>query len=271
MGVRPRSIALRLAAGAALVLGTAAGAAAQAGTPKLKYDAQIYAGALTLNKGYKDRKFAGAFFDIYSDDLGVHGDIITVDREERATYASLGLSLPLSPHVRPKFMIGSSTANRAILPEFFGMVEVQIKPGSNSGWVVTPAIAYRSYRNATHETRGSLSVVKYFNVPWDHGGYYAAQGVVTLADNGRTPARASVLGGLQTVRNNGVSLGVNAEIGGVVGNPLVENQVVGTYFAVRPNAAFPLFGKNQLLLRGEYSETDAYRALGGTAGLKFDF
>ena len=244
-------------------------AQAQPDVPKLTYDAQVYAGQLSLNNGYKNRRYAGAFVDIYAPDVGVHGDFIAVDREERATFAALGLSLPLSPHVRPKVMLGSSTDNRAILPEFFGMLELQFKPGTNSGWIVTPALAYRTYRNGASETRGSLAVVKYFTVPGDTHGYYAAQAVAALADAGQGPVRGSFVAGLQAVRSSGVTFGLTGEIGGIVSSPLIENKVNGTYYALRPNAAFPLIGKSQLLLRGEYSSTDAYRALGGTAGLKF--
>ena len=252
--------------------GIAAPALAHSNAPKLKYEVQVYAGALSLTDGYKDRKFAGAFVDFYSGDLGIHGDVIAVDREERATFAALGLSLPVSPHIRPKFMIGTSTANRAVLPEFFGMFEVQIKPGNDSGCIITPAVAYRSYRNSTHETRGSLALTKYFTVQWDHGGYYAAQGVVTIADNGTNRVRGSVVAGLQTVRKSGFSFGINGEVGGIASDPQIQNRIIGTYYSIRPNAAFPLFGPNgKLLLRGEYSDTDAYQAIGGTAGLKFEF
>lgn len=231
-----------------------------------------YAGVLDLGANLDTRIYQGGFADIYTDDnVGFHADIVHVDREENATYFAGGISFALTDHVRPKIMVGSSTDNTAILPDIYASFGVQFKPGENSGWVLTPGVAYRHYRNGTEDTIGSFAVAKYFSVPWDHNGYYAAQASISTSLSATDRARVSATAGLQTVRKSGVGLGVTGEVGALVRDPVLGTNLRGRYFAVRPNLAVPLFPKVQLIARGEYAETELYTAQGGSTGIKVEF
>ena len=97
-------------------------------------------------------------------------------------------------------MLGTSTDNQAILPDLYGSISIEIKPGNQSGWIVTPGIAWRHYRSGFSETIGTFGVVRYFDVPWDRGGYYAAQIAVAGSISSNDNVRGSLSGGLQTVR-----------------------------------------------------------------------
>ena len=252
-----------------LALAMLIGAATPAVAEQRPSSVLAYAGVLSLDRGLDTRVYQGAFVDVYSDDLGIHADVVHVDREENAAFFSGGISYALSSHVRPKLMVGTSTDNRAILPDEFVSFSVELKPGENSGWVVTPGITYRHYRNGVDETSGSLAVAKYFDVPWDSRGYYVAQASVATTFGGNTRrANAAVTGGLQTVRRGGVSFGLTVEGGALVRDPIGGTTGSGSYFALRPNLSVPITRNLAWIARGEYSETSQFHATGATTGLK---
>jgi hypothetical protein len=239
---------------------------------KEKSSASVYVGALSLDKNLGTRQFAGGFADVYVDDkLGLHADIVEVQREENALYASVGASFMLSKNVRPKLMVGTSTDNTAILPDQFVGLTVRITPGTNSGWVMTPGIAYRHYRNGDRDTLGSLAVAKYFKLPIDSHGYYVVQGSVTTTfqRNGRAMGSGSL--GLQTVRSSGVSFGVTGEAGALVRDPIAGQTGSGEFFAIRPSLSVPIVRGVEIFARAEYADTTLYTAKGGTTGVKLGF
>lgn len=234
--------------------------------------ALAYVGVLDLNR-LDTRVYAGGFIDAYTEgNVGIHADIVHVDREENATYFSGGVSFDMGEHIRPKLMIGTSTSNRSILPDLFASFSVRIKPGDNSGWIVTPGLAYRHYRDRQEETIGSLAVAKYFNAAWDSNGYYAAQLAVATSITAHGDPRASVTAGLQTVRKSGVMLGLTGEAGSLVRDPVAGTPGYrGRYWALRPNLSVPLFDKVEWVARGEYADTQLYDAVGGSTGVKVAF
>lgn len=231
-----------------------------------------YAAVLDLTGTQPTRTYEGAFVNVYTDgDVGVHGDFVHINREEDAAFFSAGVSVPLNAHIRPKVMIGTSTSNHAILPDIYGALSVEIRPGDASGWIFTPGIAYRHYRNRVSETIGSLGIARYFTVPWDRHGYYAAQlslaSSITSSDN----LRASVSAGLQTVRRSGVTLGLAAEAGSLISDPATGTDYRGRYFALRPNFSLPILDHVDFIVRGEYADTQLYNAIGGLTGFKVEF
>jgi hypothetical protein len=227
-----------------------------------------YAGLLDII-GSDTRVYAGGMADIYTDrGLGFHGDIVTVDREEDATYFAGGLSYAINDHIRPKFMIGTSTNNQAVLPDLFLQGSVRIKPGDNSGWVITPGVAYRHYRDGKHETVGSVQVAKYFSIPGDSNGYYVAQAGAETTIEASNPARFAATAGFSTVRKSGVIIGIAGEAGTLFRDPIAGNNFRGRFFAIRPSLELPLFPKFSVITRGEYIDTQLFNAVGGSAGFR---
>ncbi len=227
----------------------------------------VYAGILSLDREQDKRVYQGSFADIHSGRLGLHTDVVHVAREEDAAYFAGGVSYALTPTVRPKLMIGSSTSNRAILPDAYAALSIELKPGEHSGWVITPGVTYRHYRIGVTETTGTLALAKYFDVPWDRGGYYVAQGAVATTFGG-SRMNVALTGGLQTVRKSGFAAGFVVEGGALVRDPIAGTVNGGRYFAIRPNLSFPVAKGIDLIARGEYSETSLYTATGVTTGFK---
>jgi hypothetical protein len=257
---------------ALIAAGLIAAALPSAAAAREKNHILAYVAMLDPNGSLQTRTYAGAFVNLYNENnVGLHADVVHVEREEDATFFSVGVSVPVSRHVRPRLMLGSSTNNQNILPDVYAGLSVEIRPGEQSGWIVTPGIAWRHYRSGLSETIGTLGVTRYFNVPWDRNGYYAVQASVAASVSDRDSVRASLNAGLQTVRRSGVIIGFNAEGGSLVSDAVHGADYQGRYFALRPNLAVPIGGHLQLITRGEYVDTELYDAVGGLAGIKVEF
>lgn len=261
-------MSIRFASLAPALLGVLLGAPAFA---KEQNYALAYAGLLELNQG-DTRVYAGGMADVYTDSgLGVHVDAVHLDAVENGTYASLGLSYEIAHGVRPEITIGSSTENRSTLPDLFLRGQIRIKPGTNSGWVFTPAVTYRTFRDGKSETMGELQVVKYFDLPFDRNGYWVVQvgGETTLVSTGAP--RASINAGLSTVRKGGVAFGLSGQVGTLFRDPFVGNSFRGRFVAVRPSLELPLGKKFSVVARGEVISTQLTEGVGGMTGLKVKF
>jgi hypothetical protein len=231
----------------------------------------IYASALAVSGGLTDRQAVGAFVNAYEGDVGVHGDFVYVNREEDAGFGAVGFSWRLSEEFRPKIMVGASTDNSGVLPEFSAALSMQIRPEEFEGWIFTPSLTHRSYRNGVEESRPAFEAVKYFSLASDQGGYYVAQGRVSATMTGEESNRYSFSGGLQTVRKSGVTYGLSAEGGWLDYDSILGADGSRRFFALRPSVSLRIDQGCEVFVRGEYANTDLYDAIGATSGLKFEF
>lgn len=250
-----------------LVLAAIPGTAnAQAAVPEST--AFGFGGYASVSDGIKDRAYAGLMVDKYlASGFGLHLDATSVWREEDAAFAAVGASFSLGK-ARPRLMIGSSTDNRGILPELYvsGQIRAQVGPST----LVTPAVAYRKYRNGTKEYLPALEVVHYFSIAGDRGGYYAAQGRISRSIvNTRSKDTMAYALGLSTVRKSGLILGIGGEVGKLAYSDLISTGLKSDYWAVRPSVSIPLRKGMSLNIRGDYTRNDFYKTVGGLVGLRF--
>jgi hypothetical protein len=253
-----------LAATAALAVASVAHAA----TPES--NATFYAGHADVSNGFDNRDFVGAFVNSYSDSgLGVHGDFAYVDREDNGFYGAFGVSYQVTDNLRPKIMLGTSSNNDNILPEAYASASVEYK--ADGGWIVTPGVAYRKYRTGGEEVQPSVDVTKYTSIPGDTGGYYAVQGRVTGSFNDSDEDGWSVGLGVQSVRSNGFTVGLNGEFGHMTYDSVIGIGVATDYWAVRPSVGFRVDKHHEVFVRGEYADTDFYKVEGAMIGVKYTY
>jgi hypothetical protein len=245
-------------------------AGAHAAVP-LQSVATIYTGIATVTNGFHQRIYGGAFSDTYFGDVGFHADLSYVDREENGLYGAFGISFQATDTLRPKIMIGSSSGNFDILPELFVSLSTQYRPSDDDGWILTPGVAYRKYRNGGEETLPSFEFSKYFTLDCDAGGYWAAQGRGAISFNNSSEAGYTIGGGLQTIRANGLTAGVYAEGGRITYDSIIGIGVQTPYWAVRPSIGYQFSPSHELYVRGEFTHTDFYDVTGVMFGFKFSY
>lgn len=257
MSFRGRSLSVVLA-----LLASATAAAAQEQSA-----VNIYAGSASVDEGFDDRDFIGAYLSLFADGVGFHADVSSVWREEDATFGAVGVSWDATETLRPLVMIGTSTENLNIMPEVYASAQLRYKPAAAQGWVLTPRLTYRSYRSGGEELQPALDVVRYLP-PADASGYWVVQAGGALSLNSSDENGYSVSGGVQTVRANGLSAGVAAEAGKMTYDSLLGIGVESEFWAVRPSIGYRITPKHEIYLRGEIAETDFYNLQGVLLGVK---
>lgn len=231
-----------------------------------------YAGALSLNNGFHNRTYEGFFYNQYFNGLGLHADVVSVQRETDSTFGAVGLSWDASPGIRPKFMIGTSTDNRDIHPDAYASLQVQIRSASDSRTIVSPSLTYRHFRSGAEEVIPAIDAVYYFSLPSDMDGYYVAQAGANVSMSRRARADGYTVGaGLQTVRSNGVSFGGYVEGGRLVYDALLGTGLRTNFYSIRPSIGLRFNPNWELFARGEYTHTDFYEIRGGLIGIKYSF
>lgn len=228
----------------------------------------LYSGATHVEGKYADRYYGGVFANVYAGDLGIHVDAVDVSREENVGFASMGLSYPLADGVRAQVNIGSSTHTDNIAPDIYASSKVDVKFAENT---VTPRFTYRHFRNGLETFEPALDGVRYFRIAGDHHGYYALQGHGSLSFLRGQKTSYSIGGGVQTVRESGLSLGVNGEWGRMAYGENVLSPGINTKFwAVRPMVGQRLGAHGpEVFVRGEYIDAGVYNGFGGMLGIKF--
>jgi hypothetical protein len=232
----------------------------------------VYAGDLGVDKGFHDRAYEGFFYNQYFDGVGLHADVVSVQREEDSTFGAVGVSWDAAPMLRPKIMIGTSTDNTDIHPDQYASLQVQIRSSSDPRTIITPSLTYRHFRTGADEVMPGLDGVYYFSVPSDMDGYYVAQAGANVSINRQGNAEGFTVGaGLQTVRSNGLSFGGYAEGGRMVYDALIGNGAKTDFYSVRPSIGLRFTPEWELFARGEYTHTGFYDVRGGLIGVKYSF
>ena len=251
-------------AAACLPLLLGAGPAAASGIDQLL---SIYGGRAEVSDGYEAREFVGAFVEINHGQVAFHAEAAGVSREDDAVFGALGLSWQASPSLRPKIMVGTSSSHQMILPEEFASLSVQMKPQSMPGWIVTPAVVYRSYESGGSEVRPAIDLVRYLK-PSSPDGYWVLQGNAAVSFNSSDENGYSLGLGAQTVRASGLTMGLSGEVGRMTYDSLLGIGVASDIWAARPSVGFRFDPTREIYLRGEYAHTDFYDVRSAMVGVK---
>jgi hypothetical protein len=234
---------------------------------------------LAVTNGFADRFVAEEAANLYSGNWGFHFDTSHNWREENADFVVGGVSYAITPTVRSKVLVGTSSENLGILPQTYVRGELELQsPGTagSAGVLAIPSITYREYRNGVKETVPAIDIAFYLPEFSDHS-------YVVLEAKGLSTF-------VQAVSGVGYEVGASAtyvmpkqgtfgaEIFG--GRMVYDNtlcitlcSVVNKFVGVRPLVSFYLnhTDKYELVVRGEVAATDYYNIYGGTVGLKTRF
>ena len=243
------------------------------GADGIRGDVLTYGTALSVNNGFSDRTAIGVAANVYStlSGWGVHFDAASNWREENASFFAGGLSYAVTPNIRPKVMLGTSSSNLGILPRtyVYGTVEVNVAP-----FIFRPAVFYREFRNGVEQTTPQLEAVYYFPAP-PGAPYFVAQGSVGVdfvnpgshigyLINGALTYVMPKVGTLEMGVFGGTMAYDNVLCKGPCG---VSNKFVG----IRPKVSAYFGESSEVYLAGEFVRTDYYDVAGGSLGLKVGF
>ncbi|MGH1350052.1 MAG: YaiO family outer membrane beta-barrel protein [Methyloligellaceae bacterium] len=236
-------------------------------------DADIYilGGHQNLNQGYSDRTYSTVFANMYyNNGMGIHAELLNMNREEDSSYIAAGLSYITGNH-SIKAIIGTSTDNDGILPELLIRGEISYKTSPEIGFVFTPSVTHRRYRNTAEEVSLDTNATKYFSVGYGKSLILQAFGRVVFSTPGN---KTSPSGGIDFTfsEHKKYSMGLTFEGGKSSYSSVLDLSEIGlSYYSVRPHVGIFLNKNMELTISGEYTDLNDYEILGGNAGIKYHF
>lgn len=266
---RVRGLVLRAAIIGSLMAISASAAWAQTGKAPVESEYKSLFGRYNVSDGFSNRTFTSSWGNYYrADGWGAHVETHSVWREENAAMLAGGLSYNTAAY-SIKGVVGTSTNNQLVMPEFYGRLEGASYSAPDVGIVFRPAVTFRSYRAGIEETTIEAAVQKY--VPHGKDTTWVFQAFARTAfislGNHNAPAGG---GDITFAAYKKWSAGFAVE-GGIASysDAFITNASLSEHFvAARPHASLYLTDKVELFAQGEFVDRTSYRIYGAHVGFK---
>lgn len=251
----------------ALLLGLGLGSTAAA-----EGEALFSFGMLNASGGPADRSFGSLALTMAAGSrTTLHFETAYQSREEDAGYVAVGLSRDFGNGGSARFLIGTSNSALGIYPELALDASYQYDAGPQQGRLYRVGVVYDDFAPGNSSTRLRGEVVQYF-APRSDGSYFVGQlgGTLTFAEPGsETGWEVSAVG---TMANpGGTSVGVELSAGTMAYDLIPAIPVANNFYAIRPFVSFALGSQSEVILRGEYVDSELYNLAGASIGFKLGF
>lgn len=226
-----------------------------------------YYGVTNENSG---RRFGTVWGNAYfGNGFGTHAEVHYMDREETAEYFAGGLSWN-GEFASVRGWIGTSTENDGILPELHARIETTFRSRPELGWVISPALSHRAYRNGAEESAAEIEVSKHTS--FGSGALiFSLLGRAIINDPGEHMS-AAFGAGLTYAEFRKFSIGLTVEGGrAAYDGILAPGTFDEPYISIRPLASLFLTDNVELFGMMEYSSRESYSLFGGHLGMKIHF
>ncbi len=254
------SIRQALLVGALLPIGFAA-SAQDKGFVQLTY------GTIDVTNGYSDRNYVGLNSRfVMSSGTAILLDISAQDREENVTSVGIGAEVSAGPG-RLRFSIEHSNSDLGAAPDWKYALGYRYNSGPST--ILDFEISRVKYEGDISATSLRGEVVRYFP-EMSNGSYIVAQlrAAVTepsgAADTGYDVAAVATL-----ITKGGLNIGAEIGFGQISYDLAPLAPVNNDYTAFKPFLSYRLSDNAEVILRGEFVNTDLYDLTGASIGIKF--
>lgn len=255
-----RIIRQALLLGAILPFGLAA-QAQEAGFVQLTY------GAIDATNGFSDRDYIGlnSKFAV-SNNTSLLFDLTKEDREEDVTSFAVGAEFSAGPGT-VRVVIGGSDSDLGTAPDRKYALGYRYTGDPASGMVYDFEISRSEYEGNIDATTLRGEVVKYY--PANANGSYL---VTQLSASVTEPSGAADMGydvaGVATLVMGKVNIGAEIGFGQIAYDLAPLAPVNNDYTAFKPFLSYRISDNAEVILRGEFVDTDLYDLEGASLGLK---
>ena len=227
-----------------------------------------------VTNGFSSRYSAGLAANVFTPGVDVHAQGAGQWQEESAAFFAGGVSIPITPYLKPTFLAGTSTDNRGILPQLYLYGKVTYTAPAEIGLVVAPAFTYRSYRNTVQESVPRLELI-YYLPPNPNGSFVLLQaaGSVSFVSPGYHTG-FEISGAASYIVPKQWTAGLEVFGGQMAYDNIICVTACGIqngFIGARPKVTLFATDRLELIARGEIVHTDFYNMFGGTLGVKVSF
>lgn len=256
-----RSIKQALVLGAVLPFGMAA-QAQDAGFVQLTY------GAINASNGYEDRTFTGLNSKFaFSDSVAVLFDLTRQNREENVTSYALGVEFSAGPG-KARVIVEGSNSTLGTAPDRKYALGYRYDAGPASGMIYDLELSRAEYINDITSTTLRGELVKYFP-PSASGSYVIAQLRAAVTEpSGAADLGYDLAGVVTLVTPGGLNVGAELGIGQITYDLAPLSAVNNDYTAFKPFVSYRFTDNAEVILRGEFVDTDLYNLEGASLGIR---
>lgn len=256
-----RCIKQALLIGAVLPFGLAA-QAQDAGFVQLTY------GAINVSDGFEDRTFTGLNSKFaLNDSTSILFDLTRQNREENVTSYALGVEFSAGPGAA-RVIVEASNSDLGTAPDRKYALGYRYDTGPATGIIYDVEISRAEYINDITSTTLRGELVKYFP-PAPNGSFIITQlrGAVT-EPSGAADLGYDVAGVVTLVTPGGLNVGAELGFGQITYDLAPLAAVDNDYTAFKPFVSYRFTDNAEVILRGEFVETDLYDLQGASLGIR---
>lgn len=255
-----RTIKQALLLGALLPFGLAA-QAQDAGFVQLTY------GSLKVSNGYSDRDFIGLNSKFaLSENTSLLFDLSRQDREENVTSIAVGAEFNAGPGAL-RFVVEGSNSDLGTAPDRKYTLGYRYTGDPSTGMVYDFEISRAEYDGNIDATTLRGELIKYY--PEGANGSYL---VTQLSASVTEPSGAADMGydvaGVATLVTGNLNVGAELGFGKITYDLAPLAPVNNDYTAFKPFVSYRFGGNAEVILRGEFVDTDLYDLEGASLGIK---
>lgn len=254
-----RKVSQALLVGALMPIGMAA-SAQDAGFVQLTY------GSINATNGFSDRDYVGLNSRfVMNSGTAILLDLTTQDREEKVTSVGVGAEFSAGTGSL-RFMIEHSNSDLGTAPDWEYALGYRYNSGAST--IYDFEVSRAKYEGDIEATSLRGEVVKYFP-EMANGSYIVTQLSAGVTDSGGAADLGYDIAAVATLVTPG-GLNVGAEIGfGQIAYDLAPLAPVNNdYTSFEPFLSYRFSEKAEVILRGEFVDTDLYDLEGASISLK---
>lgn len=254
-----RTIKQALILGALLPFGLAANAQ-DAGFVQLTY------GSIDATNGFSDRDYIGLNSRfVLNSGTAILMDITKQDREEKVTSISLGAEFSAGSGSL-RFVVDHSNSDLGTAPDWKYALGYRYNAGAST--IYDFELSRSNYEGDIEATSLRGEVVKYFP-EMANGSYFVTQLSAAIVDNSGSADMGYDVAAVATlVTPSGLNIGAELGFGQIAYDLAPLAPVNNDYTAFKPFVSYRFSEKAEVILRGEFVDTDLYDLEGASIGLK---
>lgn len=250
----------------ALLLGTFLPMAAVANAQDTGF-VQLTYGSINVSNGYSDRDFIGlnSRFMLNSD-TAILLDVTRQDREEEVTSVGVGAEIT-SGSGKLRFVIEHSDSDIGAAPDW--KYAVGYRFNGNESTIYDIELSRAKYEGDVSSTSVSGEMIKYFPA-MANGSFFVTQlGATVTEPSGSADIGYDVAAVATLVTPGGLSVGAEVGFGQISYDLAPLSEVNNDYTAFKPFVSYRFSEKAEVILRGEFVDTDLYDLEGASIGIRF--
>lgn len=229
---------------------------------------QLTYGAINVTDGYEDRTFTGLNSKFaLNDSVAILFDLTRQNREENVTSYALGVEFSAGAGAA-RVMVEASNSDLGTAPDRKYALGYRYDTGPATGIIYDIELSRAEYINDITSTTLRGEMIKYFQ-PGANGSYFITQLRAAVTEpSGAADTGYDLAGVVTLVTPGGVNVGAELGLGQITYDNAPLTAVNNDYTAFKPFVSYRFTDNAEVILRGEFVNTDLYDLQGASLGIR---